>query len=118
MGVDVSATLFVGLLESEMPENTRELLEGKVEMYEGWEEDLDEYSSFSEWIDYIKDIPGLKWDLRTKRESEIIGFDIAVTFSLEVLSPEKVMQDIAEATEAFHRLFGVSPKMYLFTEWC
>lgn len=118
MGVDVLAALFVGLPEGEIPENTRELLEGKVEMYEGWEEELDEDSSLYEWIEYIEKIPGSKWDLGTMREGDFVGFNIACTFSLEILSPDEIAQDIAEATEAFQRLFGVSPKMYLFTDWC
>lgn len=124
MGVDVSAMLFVGLLENEMPENTRELLEGKVEMYEGWEDDLDEDASFSEWIEYIKDIPGVKWDLEALDDSAystspktIVGFTVSSTDSLRIIPAEEIIQGIPEVVEVFQKLFGVAPKVYLFPRW-
>jgi hypothetical protein len=124
MGVDVSAVLFVGLLEKDMPKNTIELLTGKAKMYEGWEDELDEDSGFGEWIEYVEKVDGVKQHLELMRNSEysdnpkvLVGFAVLNTDSFKVVPPEKIVKGISEATEAFQKLFGVAPKVYFFPRW-
>jgi hypothetical protein len=123
MGVDVSAKLFVGILEDDLPEGAREKLEARAELWDGYE--VDEDTELSEWLECVKEIPGLSFELELTNDNAysggtatVFGFNITSTECIEdALEMEAVIQDLQKAAQEFEELFGVKPKVFVFPRW-
>lgn len=122
MGVDVSAYLFVGVLEKDFPtEATKKLTESAV-LWEGYE--VDEDTDFREWLECVKEIPGLSFELSVTANSEyssnpttVVGFVICSASGVEEEDAEQIITDLRNATQEFEAFFGIPPKTFLFPRW-
>ena len=130
MGVDVSAYLFVGLKEDEIPEEAIERLIAKAKYYseDGYvgnaKQDIED-SGLDAWLEEnVDSVEGLSLDLTGLNDNAynggtatVIGFVIKSADSIEEVDSEEIIKGLQKASQEFESLFGIKPKMFLFPQW-